>query len=259
MLYTNTDTTGKNATVVNPTGASSVVLICEHASHYIPPSFDGLGLSSQDRESHAAWDPGALAVATQISMRLDAVLIAAQVSRLVYDCNRPPEAIGAMPERSEVIEVPGNRGLSDAARQSRVDMFYHPFHSAVTKAVAAVNNPIIVTIHSFTPVYHGVSRAVEIGVLHDRDTRLADAMLGVAASHTTAKVMRNDPYGPDDGVTHSLQKHGANGGHLNVMLEVRNDLIATADQQTAMGDLIAAWIADACVQMNVAGDVQCRA
>ncbi|MBY8976769.1 N-formylglutamate amidohydrolase [Rhodobacteraceae bacterium NNCM2] len=250
-------TLGPHVHIVNPMGSSSLVLICEHASFEIPAVFRNLGLSDADRKSHAAWDPGAMAVASHLSKALDAVLIAGAVSRLVYDCNRPPEAPDAMPAKSEVVEIPGNSGLSQSDRDARTQTYYQPFRAAVAEAVARRPAPIIVTIHSFTPVYYSAQRSVEIGVLHDRDTALADAILLTAARHTQADVQRNQPYGPEDGVTHTLKEHALPGGHLNVMLEIRNDLIATGDAQKTMADMIAAWLADAIALTHENGKARC--
>lgn len=243
----------------NSDGSSSVVLVCEHASRTIPDCFEGLGLSQQARQSHAAWDPGAMAVATRIAVVLDAPLIASDVSRLVYDCNRPPTAQDAMPERSEIYDVPGNKNLTQADRDARTRAFYRPFQSAIGQAMKSIQNPILVTIHSFTPVYHGASRSVEIGVLHDSDTRLADAMLQMPQARAAYNVQRNQPYGMEDGVTHTLQEHAIKDGHLNVMLEIRNDLIETQEQQTAMADMLSSWIESACAYLKVPGAVQCQA
>ena len=259
MTQVGIDTLDKNVLVANAAGSSSVVLVCEHASQPIPQSFNGLGLSQDARESHAAWDPGAMAVAKKLSERLDAVLVASEVSRLVYDCNRSPTAPDAMPSRSELIDVPGNKNLTQSECSARVEAFYQPFQSALYSMVQQIANPIIVTVHSFTPVYHGQMRSVEIGILHDTDTRFADAMLQTAHAHTSANVQRNEPYGPEHGVTHTLKEHAIKDGHLNVMLEIRNDLIETAQQQDEMAVLLAGWIADAFAQLDVAGVVQCQA
>ncbi len=245
--------------IVNPEASSSVVLVCEHAAFFIPASFHNLGLSKEDSKSHATWDPGAMAVARRLSEKLDAALIAGAVSRLVYDCNRPPESEDAMPARSEVIDVPGNVDISAAERAERKRAYYDPFCIAVADQVANTNKPVIVTIHSFTPVYHGEARAVEIGVLHDIDVRFADAMLRISARHTAANVQRNQPYGPEHGVTHTLKEHAIPNKHLNVMLELRNDLIRTEAQQSAMADMIAIWLADAWSQKHAKGAVQCVA
>jgi len=214
------------------------LILCEHASNHIPARYDGLGLSPEDSESHAAWDPGALAVARHLSDVLNAPLIASAVSRLVYDCNRPPEAPSAMPTKSELIEVPGNQNLTDAQRQERVDTVYTPFCTAVTQQITSQKPKILITVHSFTPVYYGKPRVCEIGILHDADSRLADTMLAHAHLTPHLRVERNVPYGPDDGVTHSLKLHGLGHSLPNVMIEIRNDLITTPDQQKTMaGDL----------------------
>lgn len=224
--------------VVNRLGSSPVLLLCEHASNHIPARYDGLGLRTEDRLSHAAWDPGARAVAQHLSQALDAPLVASRVSRLVYDCNRPPHAPSAMPEKSELIDVPGNMGLSAEQRQERVDTVYTPFCDAVSEVLKARADAglqtILVTMHSFTRVYYGAERAVEIGILHDENSRLADAMLAAAPSLPHRRIERNEPYGPADGVTHSLQLHGQAHGLDNVMIEIRNDLLTTAAEEEAM-------------------------
>ena len=95
---------------------------------------------------------------------------------------------------------------------------------------AAGRKVVVVTIHSFTPVYHGQFREVEIGILHDSDSRLADAMLA-GSEGSSLTVNRNDPYGPEDGVTHTLRLHALPDGLLNVMIEIRNDLITNEEEQ----------------------------
>lgn len=259
MSQLSIDASEDHVLIVNPAGSSSVVLVCEHASHHIPTPFDALGLSQADRTSHAAWDPGAMAVAEKLSQHLNAPLVASGVSRLVYDCNRPPTAHDAMPARSEVIDVPGNCNLSQSDREARTNAFYRPFHATLHRVIRQTNDPIIVTVHSFTPIYHGQLRSVEVGILHDSDARLADAMLRSAIAHTRADVQRNEPYGPEHGVTHTLKEHAIKDGYLNVMLEIRNDLVETAEQQDQMAAVISRWLVDACAQMRAAGDVQCQA
>ena len=229
------------------------VIICEHASRTLPRAVGDLGLSADALQSHIAWDPGALAVAKLLSARFDSPLIFQRFSRLVYDCNRPPEAPGAMPETSEIYRIPGNEKLSQAERDARTNALYIPFHKAISDIIdgrAARGLPTsIMTMHSFTPVYFGKAREVEIGILHDDDTRLADAMLAAAGPRAPYAVRRNEPYGPADGVTHSLQLHGISRGLANVMIEIRNDLIKdNAGQEVVaryMSELIATAVGEA--------------
>ena len=237
-----TKSEGSPVEVINPAARGTVLIVCEHASSRLPESVGTLGLSAEALSSHIAWDPGALAVAREMARLLDATLIAQRFSRLVYDCNRPPEAAGAMPETSEIYQIPGNRGLSQRDRDSRTRALYLPFHQAVSDEIdrraARGQETVIVTMHSFTPVYMGRQRAVEIGILHDEDSRLADAMLS-AATGLPYDIRRNEPYGPADGVTHTLIKHGLARGLKNVMIEVRNDIIRDEDGQRVMAGLLA--------------------
>ena len=226
--------------VANPGGQSPVLLVCEHASNAMPPSFGGLGLGAEALRSHIAWDPGALDTATHMAGLLDAALIHSRVSRLIYDCNRPPEAPDAMPPKSEATVVPGNADLSEAERATRTDAYYRPFETLLSDTLDQRGGAaVLVTIHSFTPVYHGVPRAVEIGILHDTDARLADAMLDAATGY---RVERNAPYGPEHGVTHTLRRHALPRGLLNVMIEVRNDLLTSPQDCADMAKTLSGWV-----------------
>lgn len=248
---------GEVCEIINADGVGGAVILCEHASREIPERYGDLGLSTSDRESHAVWDPGARAVALALSKALDAPLIASRVSRLVYDCNRPPEAASAMPEKSEVVEVPGNRNLSDADRQERTNTIYRPFCQAVDQILAARKaaqvETVLITMHSFTPIYFGNLRAVEIGILHDADSRLADAMLEQADRLPHRQIERNEPYGPADGVTHSLKLHGLQNGLANVMIEVRNDLMKTPEDEAAMAEELLTLLRPALASLTEAG------
>ncbi|MFN3636328.1 MAG: N-formylglutamate amidohydrolase, partial [Rhizobium rhizophilum] len=223
-----TSSDGDAVALENATAGSGIVLVCEHASSLLPASAGDLGLSPEALSSHIAWDPGALAIARRLAERLDGVLVHQRFSRLIYDCNRPPESPAAMPEKSEIYEIPGNRELSPAERYARTAALYIPFHDRVSNEISRLEGegrrPVVVTVHTFTPVYFGNPREVEIGILHDADSRLADAMLDAAAD-SPYRVERNSPYGPEDGVTHTLRLHALPQGFANVMIEVRNDLV----------------------------------
>ncbi|KNY16029.1 N-formylglutamate amidohydrolase [Shinella sp. SUS2] len=233
---------GDPVALENSIARGPVILVCEHASRLLPKALGTLGLPEEALESHIAWDPGALAVSRLIAERLDAALVFQRFSRLVYDCNRPPESPAAMPEKSEVFAVPGNAGLDQAARDARTQALYLPFREKlaglVKSRIGEGRAPVIVTMHSFTPVYFGKPRAVEIGILHDADTRLADAMLAAGAGGPY-DIRRNEPYGPEDGVTHTLKEHGLSNGLANVMIEVRNDLIKDEAGQRVVADYLA--------------------
>lgn len=239
---------GPPVEVANPQGISEVVVVCEHAANRVPRALGSLGLAAGALESHIAWDPGAAEVARELARRLDATAVLQRFSRLVHDCNRPSGSAEAMPARSEAFEVPGNRGLTAAARQARSDAVYRPFHEALggllDRRLEAGRRPVLVTIHSFVPRYHGRPRRVQLGILHDSDPRLAKAMLALTADGAL-DARRNEPYGPEDGVTHTLKAQALPRGLLNVMIEIRSDLIAERPGQTALTERLAGWLTQA--------------
>ncbi|WP_020593959.1 N-formylglutamate amidohydrolase [Kiloniella laminariae] len=249
----NAENTGSANSVVetsNLAGAGDFLIVCEHASNYIPPAYNNLGLDETVLKSHVAWDPGALAVAQALSKALDAPLVEQKLSRLIYDCNRPPEAENAMPAQSEIFTIPGNSNLSQADRDMRTNSVYVPFRSALTDCLdqlqARGQSPVVITVHSFTPVYKGVKRDVEIGFLHDRDDIFAKELIKTFAAETDKFVLRlNEPYGPADGVTHTLTEHALPRNLRNVMLEIRNDLITDPESQQDMATVLAQAILQA--------------
>ncbi len=236
QLLTSTD--GCPWEVKGSDGSSPILIVCEHASNLIPATLASLGASEETLSSHAAWDPGALSTAEMLAEKLDATLIYQRFSRLVYDCNRPPSASSAMPEISEVHRIPGNSSLDAQARAMRIREIYRPFHARIADEIdrraSEQRRTVLVTMHSFTPIYNGRYRQVQLGILHDTDSRLADRMLRAITSNPEYWTGRNEPYGPRDGVTHTLQLHGIANCLENVMIEIRNDLISdSAGQEKA--------------------------
>jgi len=219
------------------------LVVCEHASNHFPAVFGTLGLAPEARSAHIAWDPGALGVARRLARLLDAPLVAAGVSRLIYDLNRPPHSPGAMAARSEDFDIPGNARLSAAERRRRTESVYLPFHAElraeIARRLARGRPPVIVTVHSFTPVWFGQPRTVEFGVIHDADPSLALAVLAEAKVQTRLDCRLNEPYSAADEVTHTLRLQATPYGLANVMLEIRNDLIATPEAEEAMAAMLA--------------------
>lgn len=229
--------------IENAAAQGRFVLVCEHGSNAFPEAWGDLGLTAAERAAHIAWDPGALDLARALALRLQAVLVHAPVSRLIYDCNRAPDMAGAMPLRSEVYTIPGNAAISAQERLARTQAVYLPWvqglQRVIAERIALGLRPVVVTVHSFTPVYHSVARAVEFGVIHDADDALARAVVAVASQKTQLNVQLNAPYSAADQVTHSLRLHATPYGLPNVMLELRNDLIATPEQVSDMADQLA--------------------
>ncbi|MEE9445900.1 MAG: N-formylglutamate amidohydrolase [Cocleimonas sp.] len=245
----------------NLTGVAPLILVCEHACMDIPIALNDLGLSSSELTSHISWDPGAYKVAKFLSDALDAPLISANYSRLVYDCNRPPFAQNAIPTESAKCVIPGNLELTREDHFDRVQEIYRPFEYAVRSVVDSIadrrDDLVIISIHSFTPIFLGAHRTVEVGILHDADSRLADTMLRYTVDKAV-KVARNAPYGPNDGVMHTLKLHALSRNLPNAMIEVKNDLLRTPEDVEKMGAFLKAMIKHGIADLQtLGGEEQC--
>lgn len=223
--------------VENAAGAGPFVLVCDHAVNDLPDGYGGLGLDAAALASHIAWDPGALGVSRAIGRALDAPLVFPRISRLVIDCNRAPDAPDSIVTVSENTSVPGNRDLAREERRARVRAIYTPFHGAIDAVLddrqARGLPSAIVAVHSFTPVYRGEARPWHVGILSNRDRRLAGHLIAALGADGDLVVGDNEPYSPADRVYHTLERHAEARGLPCVMIEIRNDLIATPQDEAA--------------------------
>lgn len=219
--------------VDNPDGRGPFVLVCDHASNWVPESLARLGLPPSELERHIAWDPGALELARCLSELLDAPLVHATVSRLVLDVNRDPGHPGSIVTRSEDTEIPGNQMISAEDRARRIQSIYEPYHHAldvvIEQSVTRNPAPQIISVHSFTPVYRKEQRPWHIGVLSDADKRLAQPLLELLRADGEFCVGDNQPYAPTDGVYHTLHRHCAALNLRSVLLELRSDTLSGTD------------------------------
>lgn len=215
---------------INAEGASPFVLVCDHASNRIPPAYGDLGLTPSQRLMHIAWDPGALAVARALTDLLDAPLVHSTVSRLVIDCNRRVDAPDLVPSLSERTQIRANAGIGADERARRIAAYHAPFHDAIdallTRRERAGRETILVTVHSFTPVYQEVTRPWPIGLVHGTGSGFSRALSEALGDDEPAlNVGWNEPYAALNGVTYTLERHGDGRGLRATMIELRNDEI----------------------------------
>jgi predicted N-formylglutamate amidohydrolase len=234
-------------TVLNEQGRSPFVLICEHASNWLPPDCAGLGLPTPDLSRHIAWDIGALDVARHASELLDSALVVAGASRLLIDLNRPKASATSIPEMSEATLIPGNLNLSPAERQRRITSWFDPFQSRVAHLLdqrqAAQRPTVVVAVHSFTPVFLGKPRNMQAGVLYRRSQRFGAALveaLGGAASAIT----HNQPYQIEEESDYTVPIHGEARGLDAVLVEIRQDLIANTEGAAKWGARLSSALLD---------------
>jgi predicted N-formylglutamate amidohydrolase len=219
----------------NISGTSRFLLIGDHAGCAIPAPLGDLGLPESERLRHIGWDIGIAGLGRALSRRLDAAFVAQHYSRLVIDCNRDPGSVGAMPEVSDGTTIPANSALSAAERAARIAAIHAPYHQAIAAVLdaraAAGQATIFVALHSFTPVFGGVARPWQAGVLHGGgDTRFSHAVLARLAAEGDLTVGDNEPYSMD-GTDHTVPRHCFPRGLPYLELEVRQDLLASPAQQ----------------------------
>ena len=230
-------------TVYNSGGASPLLLVADHAGNRLPRALGTLGLSDAELERHIAWDIGLAGVACLLADALDAVLIRQNYSRLVVDCNRPPGSPASMPELSELTAIPGNTGLSEAARAAREREIFWPYHRAIEQELdrrkKAGRPAALIALHSFTPMFKGVARAMHAAVLYHRDPRLAHQLLSLLREVKDLTVGDNEPYFVSDATDFTIPVHGERRGLPHVLVEIRQDLIAGETGQQKWAALLA--------------------
>ncbi|MFM9384608.1 N-formylglutamate amidohydrolase [Pseudomonas sp. UV AK001] len=212
-----------------------LILVCEHASRYIPDALNNLGLDDTAAREHIAWDIGALELAEQLSEKIGATLLSANYSRLLIDLNRPRHAPDSIPAQSEIYQVPGNRELDEATREYRRQCLFKPFHTRLQQLIderLAEGRPVrVVGIHSFTPVFYGQPRELEVGVLFGQAKAYAQRLLDGLGQHPL-KVAGNQPYKIDPLGDMTVPVHGDARGLESVLIEVRNDLLRSPEAVT---------------------------
>lgn len=208
-----------------------VLLVCDHASRRIPDALQNLGVDEQYLSSHVAWDIGAADVTRRLSRALRVPAVLAGYSRLVVDCNRRLDSLAAFPETSDGVVVPGNLQLDGNERQCRAEALYWPYHNAIRDQLASLESmaaaPAMVAIHSFTPMFADAVRPWHIGVLWDKDPRIARPLLDSLRNNAEHNIGDNEPYSGKHPHDFTIDHHAEAGGLPNISIEVRQDLIDT--------------------------------
>jgi predicted N-formylglutamate amidohydrolase len=229
--------------LANEAGRSVFFLACDHGGRAFPRRLGRLGLADPDTLRHIAWDIGIAEVGRRLSAQLDAALIVQAYSRLVVDCNRDPSVPGSIPEISEDTEIPGNRNLTEAERAARRNAIFHPYQDRIAALLdgrgAEGRASVLVALHSFTPVFRGVSRPWHVGVLFNRDARLAHPLLDRLRAEGDLVVGENEPYRVTDLSDYTVPVHGERRGLPHVEIEIRQDLIAEPAGQATWAERLA--------------------
>jgi predicted N-formylglutamate amidohydrolase len=238
----------------NHMAMTGLILLCDHARNAVPPEIGDLGLPPEDMGRHIAWDVGARGVTLGLAARLGAGAVLSTFSRLVIDPNRGEDDPTLVMRLNDGSIIPANRHIGEAEIERRKNVYHRPYHAAIREAideiVEAGETPVLVSIHSFTPRFKGrAPRPWHVGLLWDRDDRLLRPLLARLRAEDGLVVGDNEPY---SGQLHGdcMWTHGTGRGLPHVLIEIRNDLIESLDDQADWAARLAPMIREAVAEMN---------
>lgn len=229
--------------VCHAEGRAPVLILCDHAGRRIPERLGDLGLAESQLGRHIAYDIGAAEVTRVLARLLDAPAVLCQISRLVIDPNRQPGDPTSIPKVSDGTVIPGNQAVDAEEARRRLRLSFVPYHRQIAREIARLRRrvgvPAIVSIHSLTPVMSGVYRPWEIGVLWNRDARLARPVLDALSADKSLCVGDNVPYSGRFPVGYSIPFHADRTGLPHVTFEIRQDLIDTPEKAAGWAERVA--------------------
>ena len=213
-----------------------LLIVADHASNYIPKKYNNLGLGKRDVFTHKAYDPGVKELAINLSNKLNSQLVLGQYSRLLIDCNRDeddPTLISAISDRKLIL---GNKKITKQEKNYRINKMYRPYHEKIKKKILENKINMIISLHSFNPIFKGKKRFLKYGILSNQDRRLSDLIL-----HELKKgkkiVGDNEPY-KGSLIGDTLHKHALKRGIHHSLIEIRNDLLSNVKKIDQVSNLM---------------------
>ena len=215
---------------------ANLLLIADHASNFIPKKYNNLGVSKKEILTHKAYDPGVRDLAINLSNKLNSYLILGNYSRLLIDCNRDlndPTLISVISDRKLIL---GNKNITKQERINRINNMYKPYHKKIKKNILEKKINVIISLHSFNPIFKGKKRKLKYGILSNQDRRLSDLLL-----HELKKKKKivgdNKPY-KGSLIGDTLYKHALKRGIHHSLIEIRNDLLSNCKKIDQVSNLL---------------------
>ena len=231
--------------IIGDTHTGRWLIACDHASNHVPDWVHGgdLGLPADDMARHIAYDIGAAGVTRHLCNLMNSPAILSKFSRLVCDPNRGEDDPTIMMRLYDGTIIPGNRHADDAEIEERQRRLNRPNHAAYADLANKMDSHAICAVHSFTPRLRGRHpRPWEIGILYGDDDRLAKPFIAACRDQGWC-TGENQPYAghlPGD----ASDRHGLQHGRPNVLIELRQDLLASAEGQKLWAARLAPILTD---------------
>jgi predicted N-formylglutamate amidohydrolase len=214
-----------------------LVVTCEHASNRLPSPLEANEADSAWLETHWGWDVGAAEVVRDLVERKASVAVLSRFSRLICDPNRSPAEDDWIRREVEGHPLAFNARLTSEERARRKQLYYDPYHTEIDRCLserlARGGDVLLLSVHSFTPNFMGEIRRMEVGVLFDRFDAVAERFAGHLEDQGFITAL-NEPYSGKDGKIFSAQHHGHRHGVIYLELEIRHDLIDSADKVASL-------------------------
>ena len=213
-----------------------LLIVADHASNYIPKKYNNLGLEQKDVVTHKAYDPGVKELAINLSNKLNSQLVLGEYSRLLIDCNRDeddPTLISAISDRKLIL---GNKKITKQDKNYRINKMYKPYHEKIKKKILENKINMIISLHSFNPIFKGKKRFLKYGILSNQDRRLSDLILNELKKGKKI-VGDNEPY-KGSLIGDTLYKHALKRGIHHSLIEIRNDLLSNVKKIDQVSNLM---------------------
>lgn len=217
-----------------------IFLTCEHASDRLPGPWQWPVQDTRLLGTHWALDLGAREVALELAIALRASAVCSRFSRLLVDPNREEHHGDLFRRSADGAEILLNRDVTPSDSEARLAGYYRPFHAAVDRALSSSRAPVLLSVHSFTPLYEGVAREVQLGVLFNREERAADELVRALSSRFDG-VAHNEPWSGREGLIFSAESHAERHGRVALEIEVRQDLATDPEYRAKLVSVLAAY------------------
>jgi len=205
-------------------GDSRVLLTCEHASARAPEPFAWHPDDAWLKDTHWSHDIGAADLTRDLAREWQATAVLSRFTRLLADPNRPEGHSELFRSLAEGRPVRMNQGITEAEEETRLEALYRAYHGAVDTQVRTKSAEILFAVHSFTDVYEGAPRSLEVGILFDSEADLA-GHIAERIAQAGMRVALNEPYSGKEGLMYSVDHHATVHEKQAIEIEVRQDLI----------------------------------
>ena len=207
---------------------SPILIIVDHASNTIPDKYENLKLTDSYLDSHIAYDVNIMNLAKNLSKELNSEIICGEHSRLFIDLNRgksDPTLIAAISDKKIIKK---NINITNKDKKFRIKEIYDKYHLSINSLIMKKKIRLILSLHSFTPIFKGKKRNVEIGILSNEDRRYSQKLINKIRGKEYI-VGDNEPY-IGNLIDDTLYKHGLKNKLFHTLIEIRSDLIYSNQQ-----------------------------